>query len=68
MEEVADVARCLSTPTLREGGLAAEVSEIPAKTFIGMRARRLDAGLCCLAEDAAVQLYREDVASSWGHH
>ena len=51
-----------SPPTLREGGLPAEVSEIPAKTSmegsLDLTARRLDDGLCCLTEDAAVQLHR----------
>ena len=51
-----------SPPTLRGRGLTGEVSEIPAKTSMesGLddRARRLDDGLCCLTEDAAVHLYR----------
>ena len=52
----------LFPPTLIELGMPAEVSEIPAKTSFGsgldVRARRLDDGLCCLTEDAAVQLHR----------
>ena len=59
-----------SPPTLRECGLPAEVSEIPAKTSmvnsLDVGARRLDNGLGCLTEDAAVQLHRGDVASLSG--
>ena len=35
---------------------------------LDVRVRRLDDGLCCLTEDAAVQLHRGDVVSSQGHH
>ena len=61
-----------SLPTLREWGLPAEVSEFHAKTpmegGLGVRARRLDNGLRCLTEDAAVQPHRGYAASSWCHH
>ena len=51
-----------SPSTLGEWGLRAEVREIPAKTSLegglDVRARRLDDGLCCLTEDAIVELNR----------
>ena len=47
-----------SLPTLKELGMPAEISKIPAETFLDVRARRLDDGLCCLTEDAALQLHQ----------
>ena len=52
----------LSPLTLRERGLPTEVSEISANTSmkggLDVTTRPLDDGLCCLTEDAAVQLHR----------